>query len=104
MNAQELICEVEKQGISLTVDCGFLIVSGTGDRDHQLTSELADLLREWKPKLIPIIQKRKAMKVLRLVIDGKAITCLDPVSTSDEEAIQNQRGRWGDRLTSIAVQ
>lgn len=103
MNAQEVISQVEKQGLTLATNDGNLIIQGTGNKQTKLTPELKNLLVEWKPKLIPLLSRSNNMKVINLVVDGKRITCLDPISQSDDEAIKSQQERWGNRLTYVGI-
>lgn len=103
MNAQQVIDQVTQQGLSLAANGGKLIISGTGNKQTQLTPELKQLLINWKPKLVSLLSRNSEVKVIRLVVDGKAVTCIDPTSKTDSEAITRQRQRWGDRLSYIRV-
>lgn len=101
MNAQQVLDFVSNTGLKLACENDKLIINGNGDRDSSFTPELRALLVKWKPKLIELL-KPKAL-VLQLVIDGKRITCIDPVSRSFDEANVKQRARWGERLTAISL-
>lgn len=91
MNAQLVIELVNKQGLTLAARDGKLIIYGKGDKQTQLTPELKDLLVAWKSKIITILKLK--MTVLGLIIDGKKLTCLGPVSKTTNEAIHAQQIR-----------
>lgn len=101
MNAQKVINLAEANGLILATKDGALIINGAGDKHKQLTPEIKGLLIKWKPKLIALLKPK--LIVLYLTIDGKQVTCLDPNSSSSAKAIQNQRERWGTRLTGIEI-
>lgn len=59
------------------------------------------MLKAWKYQIIETLSNRPSRFILRLVIDNKRAAIIDLSSLKVEEAIQEQRDRWGKRLISI---
>lgn len=41
--------------------------------------------------------------VLVVIVDGRELTCIDPVSASPAEALEAQRQQWGARLETVRL-
>lgn len=113
MTPASVIHEAARAGVCLSLSDDGVNIRATGQRDAMtdwlpiIRQRKADLL-QWLAATKPAPSSTRQPTphrafILHLMVDGKRLACIDPISKTEVEAIEAQRQRWGSRLEAIHV-